>query len=143
MSEERHELPKGDAHLRTVAMPREANPSGDIFGGWTVSQRDLAGATFAVRRSGGRVATVAIDAMRFLRPIAVEDEVRCYRSLVEEGEHSVTVKIEAWASTRAGDTAEKVKEGVFAFVAVDEHGKPRALADRSSERPTQRSAASP
>lgn len=143
MSEERHELPEGHPRLRTVAMPRDANPSGDIFGGWTVSQMDLAGATFAVRRSAGRVATVAIDAMRFLRPIAVGDEVSCYCSLVEEGEHSIKVKIETWASSRAGDNAEKVTEGVFAYVAVDEHGKPRVLSEGSSERTTQTSTPSP
>ena len=81
---------------------------------------DLAGATFAVRRSRGRVATVGIDAMRFLRPIAVGDEVSCYCSLVKEGEHSINVKIETWASSRAGEKTEKVTEGVFAYVAVDD-----------------------
>ncbi|MFL6231002.1 MAG: acyl-CoA thioesterase, partial [Pyrinomonadaceae bacterium] len=89
MSHEPHRLPDMHPHLRTVAMPRDANPSGDIFGGWTVSQMDLAGATFAARRSAGRVATVGIEAMQFLRPIGVGDEVSCYCSLVEEGEHSV------------------------------------------------------
>jgi acyl-CoA thioesterase YciA len=127
MGEKQHPLPEGHPHLRTVAMPRDANPAGDIFGGWTVSQMDIAGATFAVRRSGGRVATVAIEAMRFLRPIAVGDEVSCYCTLVEEGEHSISVKIETWASSRAGEETEKVTEGVFAYVAVDEKGKPREV----------------
>jgi acyl-CoA thioesterase YciA len=67
-------------------MPRDANPSGDIFGGWTVSQMDLAGATFASEVAGGRVATVSIEAMEFLRPIAVGDEVSCYCTLVRSGE---------------------------------------------------------
>jgi acyl-CoA thioesterase YciA len=127
MSEPGRDLPDRQPHLRTVAMPRDANPSGDIFGGWTVSQMDLAGATFAVRRSHGRVATVGIEAMRFLRPIAVGDEVSCYCSLVDQGEHSISVKIETWASSRAGEKAEKVTEGVFAYVAVDDSGKPREL----------------
>jgi acyl-CoA thioesterase YciA len=127
MSDKPHPLPEGHPHLRTVAMPRDANPAGDIFGGWTVSQMDIAGATFAVRRSGGRVATVAIDAMRFLRPIAVGDEVSCYCSLVKEGEHSMSVKIETWASARAGQENETVTEGVFAYVAVDDDGKPREV----------------
>ena len=130
MSNLPHPLPEGHPHLRTVAMPRDANPSGDIFGGWTVSQMDLAGATFAVRRSGGRVATVAIEAMRFLRPISVGDEVSCYCTLVEEGEHSISVKIETWASSRAGEETEKVTEGVFAYVAVDDAGKPREVGQR-------------
>ena len=122
-----HPFPEGHAHLRTVAMPRDTNPAGDIFGGWTVSQMDIAGATFAVRRSGGRVATVSIEAMHFLRPIAVGDEVSCYCSLVDEGEHSVSVKIETWAALRSGEDAEKVTEGVFKYVAVGEDGKPRSL----------------
>ena len=127
MSDEPHTLPEGHPHLRTVAMPRDTNPAGDIFGGWTVSQMDIAGATFAVRRSRGRVATVAIEAMRFLRPIAVGDEVSCYCRMVEEGEHSISVKIETWAASRAGEKTEKVTEGVFAYVAVDDNGKPREV----------------
>ena len=132
MSDRPHSLPEGHAHLRTVAMPRDANPAGDIFGGWTVSQMDLAGATFAVRRSRGRVATVAIEAMRFLRPIAVGDEVSCYCTLVKQSEHSISVKIETWASSRAGEETEKVTEGVFTFVAIDENGKPREMHEEPS-----------
>ncbi|HEY8381553.1 MAG TPA: acyl-CoA thioesterase [Microvirga sp.] len=115
-------------HLRTIAMPRDANPSGDIFGGWTVSQMDLAGATFAAKQAKGRVATVSIEAMEFLRPISVGDEVSCYCSLVKAGDTSLTVKIETWASARTGaEEPEKVTEGTFTFVAIDEHGKPRRL----------------
>ena len=117
----------GGPHLRTVAMPRDTNAGGDVFGGWTLSQMDLAGGGYAAERAHGRVATVAIEAMRFLRPVSVGDEVSCYCSLVETGEHSVTVKIETWARSRASDEVEKVTEGVFTFVAVDEHGKPRRL----------------
>lgn len=114
-------------HLRTIAMPRDANPAGDMFGGWTLSQMDIAGGTFAVRHSGGRVATVGIEAMKFLRPIAVGDDVRCFCSLEREGEHSVTVRIETWASDRAEDVATKVTEGVFIYVALDENGTPREV----------------
>ena len=117
----------GGPHLRTVAMPRDANPSGDVFGGWTVSQMDLAGGGFAAERAGGRVATVSIDAMTFLRPVSVGDEVSCYCTLTDEGETSLTVKIETWARARASRESEKVTEGEFKFVAIDEHGKPRAL----------------
>jgi len=123
------QLPEGVPHLRTIAMPRDANPAGDVFGGWTLSQIDLAGASFAVRRAHGRVATISVQAMRFLRPIAVGDEVSCYCSLVKEGEHSIAVKIETWAAGRAGETAEKVTQGVFTYVAVGEDGKPRDLPD--------------
>ena len=118
----------GGPHLRTVAMPRDANSSGDVFGGWTLSQMDLAGGTFAAERAEGRVATVAIQAMRFLRPVSVGDEVSCYCSLEEAGETSLTVKIETWARGRGRDKApEKVTEGVFTFVALGEDGRPRKI----------------
>ena len=123
----------GGPHLRTVAMPRDANPSGGIFGGWTVSQMDLAGATFASEVAGGRVATVSIEAMEFLRPIAVGDEVSCYCTLVRSGETSVTVRIETWARGRGAKEGEKVTEGTFVFVAMDEHGNPRTLPSTGQE----------
>jgi acyl-CoA thioesterase YciA len=119
--------PPGGAHLRTIAMPRDANPSGDIFGGWTLSQMDLAGATLAAERSGGRVATVSIDAMKFLHPIAVGDEVSCFCFIQKERRASIEIKIETWTRIRGGKSPEKVTEGVFTFVALDEDGKPRAL----------------
>jgi acyl-CoA thioesterase YciA len=117
----------GGPHRRTIAMPRDVNASGAIFGGWTLSQMDLAGGTFAVQRAQGRVATVSIDAMRFLRPVEVGDEVSCYCSLEREGDTSVAVRIETWARDRTGSDPEKVTEGVFTYVALDEDGKPREL----------------
>ena len=118
----------GGPHLRTVAMPRDSNAGGDIFGGWTLSQMDLAGGTFAAERAEGRVATVAVEAMRFLRPVSVGDEVSCYCSLQEAGETSLTVKIETWARGRGRDKGpEKVTEGVFTFVAIGEDGRPRKI----------------
>ena len=116
------------APARTIAMPRDTNPGGAIFGGWTLSQMDLAGGTFAAQQAGGRVATVSIGAMQFLRPVAVGDEVSCYRCLHERGETSLAVKIETWTRDRTGSAAEKVTEGVFNYVALDEDGKPRKLA---------------
>ena len=118
----------GGPHLRTIAMPSDANASGAIFGGWTLSQVDLAGGTFAARHARGRVATVSIEAMRFLRPIEVGDEVSCYCSLDRAGDTSVAVKIETWTRSRDGSEAEKVTEGVFTYVAIGEDGTPRALA---------------
>ena len=115
-------------HLRTIAMPRDANPSGAIFGGWTLSQMDLAGAVVAAERAGGRVATVAVEAMKFLRPIAVGDEVSCFAEIDHVGEHSVAVRIETWARTRgAGGDAEKVTQGTYTYVALGEDGKPRQI----------------
>jgi len=125
------ELPNvpGGPHLRTIAMPRDTNASGNIFGGWTLSQMDLAGGTFAAEHAHGRVATVAIEAMRFLRPISVGDEVSCYCSVVHSGDTSVAVKVETWARGRGhGKNAQKGTEGVFTFVALDEAGQPRKLA---------------
>ena len=120
--------PTDGPHLRTVAMPRDTNPSGAIFGGWTLGQMDLAGAIVAAERAGGRVVTVAVEAMKFLRPIAVGDEVSCFATIAEESRHSIAVRIETWARTRGGDReAEKVTEGVYTYVALDDDGKPRAI----------------
>jgi len=120
----------GGAQLRTIAMPRDTNAGGSIFGGWTLSQMDLAGGTLAAEHAEGRVATVSIDAMRFLRPVSVGDEVSCYCTLEDRGKTSVAVKIETWARERGGKAAEKVTEGVFTYVAIDEKGHPRELPAR-------------
>ena len=118
----------GGPHLRNVAMPADANPSGAVFGGWTLSQMDLAGATFAADRAQGAVATVAVEAMTFLRPIAVGDEVSCFAEIDHVGEHSVAVRIETWARTRgAGGDPEKVTQGTYTYVALGEDGTPRQI----------------
>src|SRR3712207_1749614 len=115
-------------------MPRDSNAGGDVFGGWTLSQVDLASGTFAAERAGGRVATVAIEAMRFLRPVSVGDEVSCYCSLEGRGETSVAVKVETWARGRGRDKKpEKVTEGVFTFVALGEDGRPRKMPAEDAE----------
>ena len=119
--------PVDGPHLRTIAMPRDANPSGAIFGGWTLSQMDLAGAVVAAERAGGRVATVAVEAMKFLRPIQVGDEVSCFAGIDHTGEHSIAVRIETWARTRGGGEAEKVTEGIYTYVALGDDGAPCEL----------------
>ena len=130
MAEQPPKVP-GGPQLRTFAMPADANAGGSVFGGWTLSQMDLAGGSFAAERAEGRVVTVAIDAMRFLRPVAIGDEVSCYCTAEDVGETSVRVKIETWARGRGmGKAAEKVTEGVFTFVAIDEGGRPRRLPSR-------------
>jgi acyl-CoA thioesterase YciA len=126
MTEEFPQTP-GGAHLRTVAMPRDANASGDIFGGWTLSQMDLAGATFAVRHSGLRVVTVRIDAVEFLEPVRVGDDVSVFCELEEQGRSSVKVRIAVWARNRSGAEPHKVTNGVFTYVAVDDDGKPQPI----------------
>ena len=123
--------PPGGPHLRTIAMPRDANPAGDIFGGWTLSQMDLAGATFASELAESRVATVAVDSMKFLHPIAVGDEVSCFCTLEEQGAATVKVRVETWTRSAGGTGAEQVTFGVFTFVSVDQDGKPQRISDHS------------
>src|SRR6202035_2357013 len=89
-------LPPGMPLIRVIAMPADANPNGDIFGGWLLSQMDLAGGSLAAQRARGRCATVAVDGMVFHEPVFVGDEVSCYGELVKTGRTSMTVRIEAW-----------------------------------------------
>lgn len=113
--------------LRAIAMPADANPSGDIFGGWVLSQMDLAGGTVAGRHAKGRVATVAITGMTFHLPVFVGDEVSCYAEIVKTGRTSITIKIESWARRSRGDERVKVTEGVFTYVAIGPDRRPRPL----------------
>lgn len=116
--------------IRVVAMPADTNPAGDIFGGWLMSQMDLAAATIATRRAGGRTATVAVDGMSFLRPVAVGDEVSFYATLVHAGRTSLRVAVEAWRRAREGEDTQKVTEATFTFVAIGEDRRPRELPAR-------------
>lgn len=120
-------LPAGEAALRTFAMPADANPSGDIFGGWVLSQMDLAAGAVAAQRAGGRVATIAIEAMKFHKPVLVGDEVSCYCSVVRVGRTSLAVKVDAWVRRRAGTQRLMVTEGIFTFVAIDAERRPRPV----------------
>ena len=122
-SEEPVISPTCELAIRTIAMPADTNPHGDIFGGWLLCQMDLAGATVATRKAGGRVVTIAITAMTFHRPVLVGDEVTCY-GVQKIGHTSITVKIESWARRRVGGPAIKVTEGVFTYVRVGDDGHP-------------------
>jgi acyl-CoA thioesterase YciA len=113
--------------IRTVAMPRDTNPNGDIFGGWLMSQMDLAAGTVAARFARGRCATVAVDAMEFHRPVHVGDEVTLYGRMVKSGRTSMRIHVEAWRRARTGEERELVTEAEFVYVALDEHGAPRNL----------------
>ena len=104
--------------IRVTAMPADTNPYGDIFGGWLMSQMDLAGASVASRWAGGRAATIAVDAMVFHRPVSVGDEVSVYAELVGVGRTSMKVKVEAWRRARNDEGTQKVTEAVFTFVAL-------------------------
>jgi acyl-CoA thioesterase YciA len=125
--------PESEPMIRAIAMPADANPSGDIFGGWLMSQMDLAAANAASRRSRGRCVTVAVDGMVFHEPVFIGDEVSLYCMISRVGRTSMTVRVEAWRRSRTGDTRSKVTEGTFTFVAVDENRKPRPV-DGEGER---------
>jgi acyl-CoA thioesterase YciA len=119
--------PNGELHLRTQAFPADANPAGDIFGGWVLSQMDIAGAIYAKKRCHGRTVTVAIDSMSFLEPVFVGDVVCCYVSPHKEGNSSLAVKVEVWAIRENETKRVKVTEGIFKYVAVDKNSKPRSI----------------
>lgn len=115
------------AALRTIAMPADTNPNGDIFGGWILSQMDLAGGTHAFNEAQGRVATVAVTAMKFHKPVNVGDEVSCYCVTESIGRTSVTVRVETWVKRQRLAAEEQVTEGVFTFVALDHEGRARSV----------------
>ena len=119
--------PQGDIALQTVAMPRDTNASGDIYGGWLLSQMDMAGAITANEVAGGRVATVAIDRMAFLTPVHVGAIVTCYSDVLEIGGSSVRIVVEVWINSRHDGEPIKVTEGEFVFVAIDENGRTRKI----------------
>ena len=120
-------MPDGHASLRTIAMPADANPDGDIFGGWIMSQMDISSGGFAASIAKGRVVTVAVDAMTFHKPVYVGDDLSCYCKVAKTGTTSVTIHVEAWVRRRHSHRVDKVTQGMFTFVAVDENGKPTPL----------------
>lgn len=113
--------------LRTIAMPADANPAGDIFGGWILSQMDLAGGVVAHERAKGRVATVGVEAMKFLRPVLIGDEVSCWANIERVGRTSIRVRIDSWVRRRATGEVFRVTEGVFTYVALGPDRVPRAI----------------
>ena len=120
--------PPDDApQIRVIAMPADANPAGDIFGGWLMAHMDQAGASVAFRTARGRVATVAVDAMTFHLPVHVGDEVSLYGRLLGTGRTSIRVHVEAWRRDRATEDAAQVTEATFTFVALDDAGRPRPV----------------
>ena len=120
-------LPHAVLAIRTLAMPRDTNASGDIFGGWLMSQMDVAGATVAMQRARGRVVTVAVDGLSFLEPVFVGDGLTCYGTVTRVGRTSIRVRVEAFARRGRGTVEVKVTEGVFTYVAVDEARRPRPV----------------
>ncbi|NQU62310.1 MAG: acyl-CoA thioesterase [Rhodospirillales bacterium] len=120
--------PKGELAIRTLAMPADANPNGDIFGGWLMSQMDIAGGITANARAHGRVATIAVTGFTFHKAVLVGDVLCCYADIQKIGTTSITIGIEAWVlRQRQSNDRIKVTEGVFTFVALDETGKKRPV----------------
>lgn len=113
--------------IRTIAMPADTNPSGDIFGGWLMAQMDLAAGNVAARVARGRSATIAVDSMKFLKPVFVGDEVSLFADLAGIGRTSMQIHVQAWRRSRDGDESEKVTEATFTFVALDQAGRPRPV----------------
>lgn len=123
--------PDGILMLRTMSMPKDANPNGDIFGGWIMSQMDTAGAIMAYEMSRGRVVTVAVEKIVFRAPVYVGDVVCCYCRCVHIGTTSITIKLDLWARKNSSQKISRIKvtEANFTYVAVDLDGKKRRLPD--------------
>jgi acyl-CoA thioesterase YciA len=119
--------PTGVPAIRTIAMPGDTNPAGDIFGGWLMAQMDLAAGNVAARRARGRCATVAVERIIFLNPVKVGDEVTVYAELIAVGRTSMRFTVSAWRRARDSDDSSKVTEAEFTFVALNSDGRPRTV----------------
>ena len=122
-------VPQGELALQTVAMPKDTNANGDIFGGWLLSQMDIAGMITASDMARGRVATVAIGGMAFLTPVHVGAVVSCYCDILEVGRSSIRIMVEVWINSPHDGEPLKVTEGEFVFVAIDKNGRTRTISN--------------
>ena len=129
------ELPKDrQPEIKIVAMPKDTNPGGSIFGGWIMSQIDIAGAVPALERARGRVATVAVNSIEFHEPVFVGDVVSCYADIIKTGHSSITIKVEVFAERNPSNKQTvKVTEAELTYVALDENRKPRQLSNLDTE----------
>ncbi|ARF50447.1 MULTISPECIES: acyl-CoA thioester hydrolase YciA [Pantoea] len=128
--DEKHKLPQGEMVMRTLAMPADTNANGDIFGGWLMSQMDMGGAILAKEIAEGRVVTVRVDGMTFLKPVAVGDVVSCYAKCIRTGNSSMTINVQVWIKKVSSEPIGQTycaTEAVFIYVAVDNEGHPRQL----------------
>jgi acyl-CoA thioesterase YciA len=125
------DAPRGDLSLRTLAMPADTNQNGDIFGGWLLSQMDIAGGIYVEKTVHSRCVTVAIDAMTFRKPVFVGDVVSVYTDKVRLGRTSMAVRVEAWVTRSNEQQMILVTDGTFIYVSIDEQGQPHPIALRS------------
>lgn len=121
------EAPRGNLTVRISAMPADTNANGDIFGGWVLSRMDQAGGIAGVERAHGRVVTVALDAMKFIRPVRVGDTLEVYTQVESIGRTSMKIHVEAWARRFMTRHHEKVTDAHFTFVAIDDEGKAKPI----------------
>lgn len=119
--------PEGELVIRTIAMPKDTNRYGDMFGGWLASQMDLGGAVLAHEYASHRMTTVAIDKMVFIQPVAVGDVVSCYATVVKKGNTSIGIKVEVWVDRLADLSHQKVTEGIFTYVCINQYGRPQPI----------------
>jgi acyl-CoA thioesterase YciA len=121
------EEPRGELTVRQIAMPADTNANGDIFGGWVLSQMDQAGGIAGVERAQGRVVTIAVEALTFIRPVKVGDVLCVYTQVEKVGRTSMKIHIEAWSRRFRTNVREKVTDATFTFVAIDDDGRPRPI----------------
>lgn len=132
MADERQpSTPVGTISLRLMAMPKDANAEGNIFGGWVMSQMDMAGALHAYSQTNTRLATVAVDGMKFHKPVNVGDEVTCYTRIGKIGRTSITILIETWVRSPRNTVPVNVTTGTFVYVALDDAGQPTEIQNRT------------
>ena len=131
MSNCKDELPKDkEPSIRVLAMPKDANPTGDIFGGWIMAHVDTAGAVAAMKRCGGRVATVAVTNFEFKKPVFVGDLISCYSEIEKVGRTSITIRVTVYAERRGTDEcALKVTEAMVVYVSLDDNRKPKPIGE--------------
>src|SRR2546423_1927715 len=120
--------PKGELASRTLAMPADCNPRGDIFGGWIMALMDSAGKMSATPHAGGRVVTVSVSNITFLHPVHVGDTVCCYTDVKRTGRTSITLEVEVWVLRQGQGERIRVTESEFTFVAIGDDGRPREIA---------------
>ncbi len=119
--------PRGILTSRTLAMPADANPSGDIFGGWIMSLMDVAAFLAATQKANGRVVTVSVSNINFLRPVSIGDAVCCYTEVKRVGRTSMTIQVQVWVLRQALGERVQVTEAEFTFVAIDDAKRPRPI----------------
>jgi acyl-CoA thioesterase YciA len=127
--------PKGELVIRTIAMPADTNPSGDIFGGWIMSQMDLGSGIVALKTAKTRVVTIATEGMSFLEPVRVGDRVTCYAMVESVGRTSMRIPVEVWVERYLTGEQVRVTEAVFTYVALDEDGRPTPVSRDSLPQP--------